>query len=68
MVGLYPFIKYYYHSAFPKSEGKCFQILGLDILIDNKCNPWILEVNANPSLNIEHEVYKSTGETTIEIS
>ena len=61
MVGLYPFLKYYYKSSFPKGEGKCFQIIGLDILIDEHLTPWILEANSNPSLNIEHEVYKFTG-------
>ena len=27
----------------------CFQILGFDLLIDNKFKPWLLEVNASPS-------------------
>ncbi|MBS1890054.1 MAG: hypothetical protein JST59_02075 [Actinobacteria bacterium] len=68
MIGLYPFLKYYYKAAFPKKNGRCFHIIGLDILVDNKLTPWILEANANPSLNIDHEVYKSTGETITEVS
>ena len=31
---------------------KNFQILGLDILLDKKMNAWLMEVNANPSLNM----------------
>ncbi len=31
---------------------KCFQILGMDILLDKKMNAWLMEVNANPSLNM----------------
>jgi len=30
-------------------------VLGVDILIDEKGNPWLLESNNNPSFNIEHE-------------
>lgn len=32
--------------------GKPFQILGFDLLIDNKLKAWILEINDHPSLNI----------------
>jgi len=24
----------------------------MDILLDKKCNAWLMEINANPSLNI----------------
>jgi len=29
-----------------------FQVLGMDVLIDKKMKPWIMEINSNPSLNI----------------
>ena len=32
--------------------GKPFQILGFDLIVDNKLKAWILEVNDHPSLNI----------------
>jgi len=40
------------------TETKCFQILGMDILLDKKLNAWLMEVNANPSLNmfLEREI------------
>lgn len=31
---------------------RSFQILGLDLLFDENFNAWLLEVNANPSLNV----------------
>lgn len=33
-------------------KSKPFQILGFDILIDQKMKCWILEINDHPSLNI----------------
>lgn len=42
--------------------------MGFDILLDNNCKPWLLEVNNNPSFNIDHDVYKSDGTTTTEES
>ena len=36
-------------------KGKPFQILGFDLLIDQKLKAWILEINDHPSLNIYFE-------------
>lgn len=42
LIGLYPFLKYYYKAAFPKKNGRCFHVIGLDILVDKNLTPWIL--------------------------
>ena len=42
LTGIYPFLKYYYHATFPKHEGMNFHILGIDILVDENMNPWLL--------------------------
>lgn len=34
---------------------KCFHIIGIDILPDEEGNCWLLEINANPSLNVEFD-------------
>jgi len=33
-------------------SGKPFEILGLDVLVDENLKPWVLEINDNPSLSI----------------
>jgi tubulin polyglutamylase TTLL11 len=42
---------------------KCFQIIGIDVLLTEDCKPWLLEINANPSLNTDYEVEISPGVT-----
>ena len=34
LTGIYPFLKYYYNATFPKKDGQCFHVLGIDILLD----------------------------------
>ena len=44
-----------YRIGFTSNDGKsrCFEILGFDIMIDNECKPWLLEVNNKPSMAAE---------------
>jgi len=36
-------------QPFNYSNDMCFEVLGFDIMIDNKLKPWLIEVNHNPS-------------------
>jgi tubulin polyglutamylase TTLL6/13 len=52
---LYPFILHNYRMQFVKKSPQHFHILGIDIILDNNCKPWLLEINDRPSLSISHE-------------
>lgn len=52
IITLEPYLMHYYHTKVDNehSEAKIFHVLGIDILLDKKCNAWLMEINANPSL------------------
>ena len=57
LTSMYPFMIYNQKVAFGKNEEKAknFHIIGFDILVDDKLKPWLMEINANPSLCIDHD-------------
>ena len=64
VIALEPYLKSAYNTFMSQDhdDPRCFQILGLDILVDENHNCWLMEVNANPSLNVYSEKEGSNGE------
>jgi hypothetical protein len=55
---------HYYHKHVDSEhkDSKIFHVLGVDILLDKKLNAWLMEINANPSLNMFIEKDVAPGE------
>jgi len=69
VIAIEPYLKNAYHCFISSdySDGRCFQIIGLDVLIDEDHNCWLLEINANPSLNVYNET-QVNGESEQKLS
>jgi hypothetical protein len=54
IIGLIPYLADFARISINPNidQLKVFQIFGFDILVDKKLKAWLLEVNANPSLNM----------------
>jgi D-alanine-D-alanine ligase-like ATP-grasp enzyme len=52
----------------PALSKKYFHIMGYDIMFDEKYQPWLFEINSNPSMNIMCEKDTATGEVKREKS
>lgn len=54
MIGLIPYLADFARISINPNidQLRVFQVFGFDILIDRKLKVWLLEINANPSLNM----------------
>jgi hypothetical protein len=56
IVAVYPSAALAHSTCFaPNREehaNRCFQLLGVDVLLDSALRPWVLEINNSPSLNL----------------
>ncbi|XP_052742468.1 tubulin polyglutamylase TTLL13 [Bicyclus anynana] len=64
IISAWPILKHSYHACFPSHDmvHACFEILGFDILLDNKLHPFILEVNHSPSFHTDTQLDREVKE------
>jgi hypothetical protein len=55
IIAAVPQMTHVYNSCFPHNNDgfTCFEVLGFDILVDEKCKPWLMEINHTPSLTCD---------------
>lgn len=58
LVAVQPSLSHFYRSCQPEDleNNMCFEILGFDVILDQKLQPWLLEVNHAPSFATESEL------------
>jgi tubulin polyglutamylase TTLL2 len=50
----------------PKTDARCFELYGFDILLDDHLKPWLIEVNFSPSLGGDSTTDQTVKEGLIE--
>eukprot|EP00929_Paragymnodinium_shiwhaense_P108345 TRINITY_DN74661_c0_g1_i1.p1 TRINITY_DN74661_c0_g1~~TRINITY_DN74661_c0_g1_i1.p1 ORF type:complete len:811 (-),score=138.77 TRINITY_DN74661_c0_g1_i1:66-2498(-) len=67
LLAVQPSLSHFYHSCQPDDldNAMCFEILGFDIMLDQKLQPWLLEVNHAPSFATESELDKVVKEDVL---
>ena len=67
VISIQPLLAHNYRSVLPEDNDgfSCFEILGLDVLIDAKSRPWLVEVNHSPSFTTDTPLDLSIKEALI---
>lgn len=67
LISIQPVLAHNYHSVLPpENDGySCFEILGLDVMMDTELRPWLIEVNHSPSFTVDTPLDLSIKEDLI---
>ena len=67
VISIQPVLAHNYHSVLPPEDDgyRCFEILGLDVMMDAELRPWLIEVNHSPSFTVDTPLDLSIKEDLI---
>lgn len=68
VISSYPILKHSYAACFPNHDviPACCELLGIDVILDKKMNPLILEVNHSPSFHTDTILDSEVKEALLE--
>jgi len=55
LISAQPILQHNYRSVLPADNDglSCFELLGMDVMLDHKLKPWLVEVNHSPSFTVD---------------
>lgn len=67
LIAVQPSLSHFYRSCQPDDveNAMCFEVLGFDVMLDYKLQPWLLEVNHAPSFATESELDRLVKEEVL---
>jgi len=67
LIAVQPSLSHFYHSCQPDDVENCmsYEILGFDVMLDHKLQPWLIEVNHAPSFATESELDRVVKEEVL---
>jgi hypothetical protein len=67
LISVQPSLSHFYHSCQPDDveNAMCFEVLGFDVILDHKLQPFLLEVNHAPSFATESELDRIVKEEVL---
>lgn len=67
IISAYPILKHSYAACFPNHDviPACCEVLGIDIILDKRLNPHVLEVNHSPSFHTDTQLDSEVKESLL---
>jgi hypothetical protein len=67
LISVQPSLKHIYNSCSPDDNDgfSCFEVLGFDVMLDRKLQPWLIEVNHSPSFSCDSALDQQIKEALI---